>query len=226
MVNIIKAVIFDLDDTLYNEREFVYEGFKEVCGFLSQKYGVSKENLFQETKRILNAYGRGKVFDVLQEKYGFNEDVKKLVEVYRNVKPNLKLYEDGEEILNYLKEKVLTGIITDGKASVQWNKINSLELKKYVDKIIVTDEYGRDYWKPHKYSYRSMLKYFKCNPEEAVYVGDNPIKDFVGARKVGIKTIRIVRKYGDNMKIKAEEGYDADYTVTNLKDIIEIIKKY
>lgn len=226
MVNIIKTVIFDLDDTLYNERDFVYEGFKEVCKFLSQKYDVSKEKLFEETKKILSACGRGKVFDVLQEKYGFNEDVKKLVDVYRNVKPSLKLYEDGEEILNYLKGKVLTGIITDGKASVQWNKINSLELEKYVDKIIVTDDYGRDYWKPHEYSYRKMLQHFKCSPEEAVYVGDNPVKDFIGARKVGVKTIRIVREFGDNMKIKAEEGYDADYTVTNLKDIIEIIKKY
>lgn len=222
----IKAVIFDLDDTLYNEREFVYEGFKEVCKFLSQKYDIEKEILFDDTKNILDNYGRGKVFDILQQKYGFNEEVEKLVDVYRNVKPILELYDDGKEILNYFKGKVKTGIITDGKASVQWNKINSLELEKYVDKIIVTDDYGRDYWKPHEYSYKEILKCFNCRPKEAVYVGDNPVKDFVGARKVGITTIRIIRECGDNMKIKAEEGYEADYTISSLNNILDIIKKY
>lgn len=225
MINIIKAVIFDLDDTIYNEREFVNEGFKEVCMFLSQKYKVEKEVLFRETEEILNSFGRGKIFNILQQKYTFKEDINKLVEIYRSVKPTLSLYDDAKEVLSYFKNKVKIGIITDGKASVQWNKVNSLELEKYVDKIIVTDDYGKEYWKPHEYSYRQMLKHFNCEPNEAVYIGDNPAKDFVGARKVGIVTIRIVREYGDNMKIKAQKGYEADYTVKDLRQIIDIIKE-
>lgn len=45
-----------------------------------------------------------------------------------------------------------------------------------VDKIIVTDDFGLDFWKPHEIAYREMLKYFNCTSEQCIYVGDNPIR--------------------------------------------------
>ncbi len=57
----IRLVIFDLDDTLYNERDFVYSGFMEVATYLSNKYGIDKNILFDDMVNILNSRGRGKI---------------------------------------------------------------------------------------------------------------------------------------------------------------------
>ncbi|MCD2345252.1 HAD family hydrolase [Clostridium guangxiense] len=220
----IKLIVFDLDDTLYNEFQFVQNGFKAVAEYLSHKYLIDSKELQSKMLNILNEYGRGKIFNVLCEKCGFIEAMNDLVFIYRNAKCKLNLYDDAYYILEKLRYNYKLGLITDGKASVQWNKIKCLGVENYFDKIIVTDDFGRMYWKPHEYSYKKMLEYFKCEPQEAIYVGDNPTKDFIGARKVGFFTVRIIREFGDNMKLKEEKGYEADFTINNLKELINIIQ--
>lgn len=219
----IKAVIFDLDDTLYNEKDFVIGGFKAVCAYLSEKYGADCNKLFNETNSILIKKGRGAVFDILCEIYGYNENICKLVSIYRNAMPELKLYDDSIYILNKLRGKYKLGLITDGLASVQWNKIKLLNIENCFDKIIVTDDLGRDYWKPNEFAYNEILKYFKVNSAEAVYVGDNPHKDFIGAKKAGMNTVRILREYGDHIDVRLDEEHEADIEITDLKQLLDII---
>lgn len=220
----IKLIVFDLDDTLYDEFQFVQNGFKEVAKYLSNKYAIHVDELYKVMLELLNKYGRGTIFNKLCEKYNFNEEIMNLVEIYRNAKGKFKLYDDSYEVLKKLQHNYKLGIITDGKAAVQWNKIKCLGIENFFDKIIVTDDFGREYWKPHEYSYKKMLEYFKCEPKEAIYIGDNPAKDFIGARKVGFYTVRIIRECGDNMKLEEEKGYEADFTINNLKELINIIK--
>lgn len=183
MKQVINTIILDLDDTLYKELDFVYGAFKEVCIYLANKYNKDEKQLYKDILNILEEHGRGKIFNIICEKYNMKEDIKELVKIYREAKPKISLYEDAKYILTYLKAKNV-GIITDGKASVQWNKIKLLGLEKMVDKIIVTDDFGLDFWKPHEFAYREMLKYFNSTPEQCIYVGDNPHKDFIGARKL------------------------------------------
>lgn len=234
-----KVILFDLDDTLYKELDFVYGGFKEVCRHLAYKYSKDEEELYKYAINVLNTQGRGKIFNIICEMYNIKEDINELIKIYREAKPQISLYEDAEYILKYFKLKLKDedmknlidnievpykiGIITDGKASVQWNKIKLLGLEKMVDKIIVTDDYGLECWKPNEFSYMEMLKYFNCKKEECIYVGDNPNKDFIGARKVGISTIRIIREVGDHMNTFLEKEYEADFMVKNLREILKYI---
>ena len=232
----IRTIIFDLDDTLYRELDFVYGAFREVCKYISNKYNKDEERLYQETIFILNKFGRGKVLNMLCDNNGIKEDISFLVKLYREAMPSLKLYEDAEQILMEFKGQGLknisqkqqnlynTGIITDGKASVQWNKIKALGLKNRVDKIIVTDDYGLEFCKPNEFSYREMFKYFNCQAEECVYVGDNPNKDFIGARRVGMHTVRIIREVGDHMKTLLNEEYEGDYTIKDLSQLKYIVE--
>lgn len=245
----VNTIIFDLDDTLYKELDFVYGGFKEVCIYLANKYNEDQKKLYKDTLDILKKHGRGKIFNRICEKYNMEEDIKDLVRIYREAKPKITLYEDAEYILKYLKTKwdssqVLLdkiesnvskplidkeesyyniGIITDGKASVQWHKINLLGIEKMVDKIIVTDDYGLEFWKPHEFAYREMLKYFNCNKEQCIYIGDNPHKDFIGAKKVGMKTIRVIREVGDHMNTVLDVEYEADKKISNLKELVNFL---
>ncbi len=227
----IKTIIFDLDDTLYNERDFVYGAFSEVCKYLFKNYSIDYDDLYKNIIEIFNKYGRGQILNILCQKYNINESIEKLVDIYRHATPKLKLYDDALFILEKLKASSVNessyrynlGLITDGKASVQWNKVEALKLKNYMKKIIVTDDYGKNFWKPNEFPYRKIINYFNCKPKECVYVGDNPNKDFIGARKVGIYTVRIIREIGDYMHVFLEDSFEADYNIRSLKEIENII---
>lgn len=229
----IKTIIFDLDDTLYNERIFVLGAFTEVCKYLFERYNIDYRDLYKTTIEILNKYGRGKIFNILCHKYNINENIDKLVDIYRHAAPELELYDDALFILEKLRAcstnegsyKYNLGLITDGKSSVQWNKIETLKLKNYIDKIIVTDDYGKNFWKPNEFAYREIINYFNCKPEECLYIGDNPNKDFVGARKVGMYTVRVIRNMGDNMNISLDDYLEADFNIKSLTKLESIIAK-
>lgn len=221
----IKALIFDLDDTLYYEKEYVIGAFKEVAYYLGSKYGKNLEQLYIRMEEILKEHGRGKIFNIICEDMNLKEDIKELVDIYRNSKPKLKLYEDSKEFLIWArKQGYKLGIITDGCSKVQWNKINSLGVQDLVDKIIVTDDLGKEFWKPHVRSYLDMMHYLNINKEDCIYIGDNPNKDFIGARKLGIKTIRIIREKGDHIQTFLEKDYEADFNINNFMELESLLK--
>ena len=238
MRNMIKAVIFDLDDTLYRERDFVDQSFRSVAAvmaeYLSEKRSMwrerknksiqvippdeSPEGLFKQMIELMEREGRGEIFNRLCERYDVDMPVEELVRIYRETKPVLSLYPDGEEFLGYLeKEHIRTGLITDGNAQVQHNKIRALGLDERLDVVLASYDLGLKKPDPGVYVY--CLEKLDCRPEEAVYIGDNPLKDFIGARKLGMKTVRIIRPEGLHMWRTAEEGYDADVTVHLLTEI-------
>lgn len=225
----VKAVIFDLDDTLYYELDYVKSGFRAVSEYIAFRYQVDKDEFYQELLNILEIEGRGKTFNIALEKFVLPAaELEKMIDVYRSHNPeNIRLYEDAVEILNrYLKEKrYKTGIITDGNSEVQWNKIRSLGLDEKVNQIIVTDDFGVDKRKPHFFSYQRMLKLLQVKAEEAVYVGDNPVKDFITARKLGLKTVRIVREHGMHIDKRMAAKYEADYEINTLNDLDQHVLK-
>lgn len=215
----IEAVIFDLDDTLYNEMDFVLSGFAEVCNYLSLKHKIDFYVLFNETISILNKQGRGKIFDTLCKIHEIKEDIPILIKIYRNCEPNIKLYDDALDILEKLKGKYKLGLITDGKSNVQRNKIKALDIEKYFHKIIVTDDYGQDYWKPSTKAFELVLSNFGVKSEESVYVADNPNKDFIPCKRLGIHSIRIIREQGEHINTILEKEYEADFKISSLNEL-------
>lgn len=234
----IKAVLFDLDDTLYRERDFVDQSFRNVAEVMakylaergksrereengnlrSARVGESPEELFRQMIELMEKEGRGEIFNRLCERYDVDIPVEELVRIYRETKPVLSLYPDGEEFLARLEKKgIKTGLITDGNVQVQHNKIRALGLDRRLDVVLASYDLGLRKPDPGVYVY--CLEKLGCGPEEAVYIGDNPLKDFIGARKLGMKTVRIIRPEGLHMWRTAKEGYDADVTVHLLTEI-------
>ncbi len=172
---------------------------------------------------LMEQEGRGEIFNRLCERYDVDIPVQELVKIYRETRPVLELYPDGEELLSWLEDReIKTGLITDGNAAVQRNKIEALGLDRRLDVVLASYDLGLR--KPDKGVYVYCLEKLGCRPEEAVYIGDNPLKDFIGARKLGMKTVRIIRPEGLHMWREAKEGYGADVTVhllTELKEWIE-----
>lgn len=223
----IKVVAFDLDDTLYYELDYVKSGFKSVSNYISRKYDIDFNIFYNQLLEILETEGRGKTFDIALNYFNLPlTEVEEMLMIYRNHIPvNLKLYPDAERMLRKLKGKYNLGLITDGCSTVQWIKIKSLGLKNIIDEIIVTDDFGADKRKPSSFAYLKLIERFKVNPEEIIYIGDNPEKDFVTARKLGLKTVRVIHKKGMHINKRLSSEYEADYEITSLDELELILDK-
>lgn len=221
----IKLVVFDLDDTLYNEFTYVESGFREVSKYMASKYLVNENSFFTDLIIDVKNNGRGRNFNTVLEKYNLNNKdlVKKLICIYQNHKPKIQLYYNINNIINEIKKMgISTALITDGTMIMQKNKVESLKLAQYMDMIIYTDEYGRENWKPNTYCYKKCLNYFNVNPEEMVYIGDNPEKDFYGANKLGIGTIMIeTQKF---LGFNYSNEFRAKYSIKKIEEVFELIR--
>ena len=219
----LRVVIFDLDDTLYNELDYVKCAMKNVANYIEDKHNLDRKVIYNRCIELLHNNGRGKIFDTIISENKIDEAASKLVEIYRNTKPQIHLYEDAIEYINYLKEnQIYTAVITDGCSKVQHNKISALYLESLVDEIIITDDL-KNGAKPSTLSYEIILKVFGIDtPKDCIYIGDNPKKDFIGAKKLGMNTARIIRPFGDNMKLEAKSEYDGKYHINLLTDLMKI----
>ncbi|MCM3693194.1 HAD family hydrolase [Neobacillus niacini] len=192
----VKAVVFDLDDTLISEKQYIKSGYKHISELLSNRFNRDETELYNLLIGIfsespLNVFNR--LFDKLGITYTQN-DILELVESYRNHLPSIEFFEDVISCLESLKkERVKLGIITDGYADAQFQKLKAVKATDYFDEIIVTDELGREYWKPHPKAFEMMKEKFNIEYNQMIYVGDNPEKDFYISNIYPIKTIRILR---------------------------------
>lgn len=184
----IKAIVFDLDDTLYYEIDYVKSGFQAIADvFGDNNITLKLFTLFSQNRN--NVYQR----------YGFSkEECNRCIEIYRSHKPNICLSSEIKGVLVTLKSKgYKLGIITDGRPEGQWNKIYALGLEKMVDKIIVTDELGGiEYRKPNPTAFNLMKDYLNLEYNEMMYIGDNPIKDFQAPQQLGMKCYYFQNKNG------------------------------
>ncbi len=194
-----KAVLFDLDDTLIAEEDFIKSGYRTVANLLSGRCGLSREDLYEELLVLYKADTKH-VFNRLLNAHGISyekEDILTLVGEYRSHFPEISFFEDVLPTLKALRESgVKLGVISDGYAVTQKNKIAALKAADLFDKIILTDTLGRDYWKPDERSFFLMKEAFGFEFSEMIYVGDNPEKDFYIGKDYPILTIRIDRGNG------------------------------
>ncbi len=203
----IKGVIFDLDDTLYSEKEYVMSGYKAVSDYLGGEYEDKLWHYFEAVKPAI---------DELLKELGRESGKDAVLNVYRFHKPEIHLYNGVVEMIESLKNKgVKVGIITDGRPEGQRNKLEALGLDEKVDDLIITDELGgTQFRKPCDIAFRIIITCWRLNPADVVYVGDNPAKDFQACRQLGMKSI-----YFEN-----EDGLYHKGSKTGIKNITEILK--
>lgn len=224
----IKAVIFDLDDTLISEREYIGSGYKHIANLLNAE-GIGEQDdlynmlikLFEESP--INVFNR--LFDSLKFSYTAS-DIENLVNEYRNHFPIINFFDDVIPCLNELKKREFKlGIITDGYAISQKSKLRSLAASTYFDEIVITDELGRKYWKPHQKPFEIIKEKLQVEYEEMIYIGDNPEKDFYISNIYPIKTIRIDRQgvYRDREYMK---GIREHYAIKDLDSFLMLLDSW
>jgi putative hydrolase of the HAD superfamily len=188
-------VVFDLDDTLYLEADFVRSGFAAVEAAL----GV--ENLAATAWALHEGGLRGTVIAeaLRHHREATADEVTRAVAIYRAHPPRIDLAPDAAAILTTLAERssIELALLTDGYAATQRNKIEALGLGRWLRRMVVTDELGPDraYWKPHPEAFRKLQGVERA-PDICVYVADNPRKDFDAPIQLGWRTVRLRRPGG------------------------------
>jgi putative hydrolase of the HAD superfamily len=200
-----KAIIFDLDDTLYPERAFVLSGLRAAAEWLSTQVAVSADQCASGLIDLFEAGIRGSTFNVWLERAHLPlELVPGMISAYTVHTPMLKVYDDVIPAFTFLRDRGLSlGLLTDGYAEVQNRKIAALDIRPWFHAITLSDDLGRHCWKPSAVPFQRTLHLLGIIGAEAVYVADNPEKDFLGARAAGLKSIRLRRPDGLHRHLEA-----------------------
>ena len=221
----LRALVFDLDNTLYLERDFVLSGYRAVARHLSDKSRCSYENVFAAMMETLDAKGRHMVFPMLLERFpDISLSISELIDVYRQHKPAICLYPGYLGLLRRLSRQYRLGVITDGLPAVQARKIRALGLRSVMDKVIYTWEYGSEKEKPHPLSFSLMLEFLGAEPASALYIGDNPDKDCRGAHGVGMKFVQVCHPASTGYRPGTAVCENPEYVIETLLQLPQILQ--
>ena len=216
----IDFIIFDLDDTLISEEEWYLDKWK-LCGeYLENNFQV--KGFYDIMKKILIRNGfdySRKIQDVLTQLDRSDLDVSEIVDFYLNAKVIPKVFPETHKVLSSLQKSCLRGLITDGKKWEQKIKVTVAGLQEYFDVI----EYSEKKPKPNPEPYINCLRRNNKTPNNSIFVGNDPDTDFVGARKLGIITVRIIQ--GLKKNVVPKKGYEANFSFRNLNQFYNEFKK-
>jgi putative hydrolase of the HAD superfamily len=218
-----QAIVFDLDDTLYPEEDYVHSGFRAVAAWGAAHLDIPATEGYIELERLFREGVRGDTFDRWLAGHGLSSDgvVGELVRIYRAHPPAIAPFPEAPPILDRLAREQRLGLLSDGWAEVQNAKLDALGLRERFDAVVMTDELGREAWKPSPRGFEVVLERLGGIPAaRAVYVSDNPAKDFLGARRAGLRSIRVRQPNGVYAALEpASEEHAPDAGIERLEDL-------
>lgn len=176
----VDAVIFDLDDTLYSEKEYVRSGYQKIAAYF---------NISKMADEMWSVFQRGgKAIDEVLTAHDLIGKKEEALRIYRFQEPDIRLYDGVSDMIARICQTKKVGIITDGRPEGQRAKLRVLGLK--VDEIVITDELGGvEFRKPNDIAFRLMQEKLQVAFERMVYIGDNIAKDFIAPSKLKMKSI-------------------------------------
>jgi putative hydrolase of the HAD superfamily len=160
------CVVFDLDDTLYLERDYVRSGFRHVGLWAQKELGIP--DFSDRAWELFEAGRRGKIFDQILQESRIRWDrstIEHLLAIYRSHYPEIRLLPDALVCLQALHGKAPLAILSDGHPKAQRNKVAALRLKEWFDAIFLTAEWGFEYAKPSPTAFQLAQKQFGCEAE-------------------------------------------------------------
>lgn len=181
-----RFVVFDLDDTLYDEIDFVQSGFMAVADDVRKHFGIDCSAVFMERVKANRLAG---TFQEAVRRHGLPVDALALmIETYRSHEPDIRLREGAGEVLTGLRRMDgVLGCITDGRGVTQRNKIKSLGLVNAFDVLLISEEVGHG--KPDPFSFQEIMR--RVHAKQYWYVADNSLKDFIAPNSLSWRTVGV-----------------------------------
>jgi len=216
--------VFDLDDTIYKEIDFLKSAYMEISQFISKQTRFEVKEIYD--KMLEAYYNKANPFKTILE-YTQPKDVSvsMLLSIYRTHEPNITLKQSHRNILMYLKQTVYKmGLITDGRSLQQRNKLKALGLADFFDEIIISEEFGTE--KPNVKNFNFFLDKFGEN-YKYIYIADNTSKDFIAPNVLHWTSI-CLKDNGENIhkqSFNLEKKLKPSFVINSLKQIPEILNK-
>lgn len=214
-----KAVLFDLDQTLYPEADYVRSGFRAVAQYAARLAALNGAAIEEELHAILRRDGRGRVFDTFVEAHHLAHRVSAatLLHVYRTHTPAIRLHHDAATLLSRLD--CALGLVTDGHPTAQRAKAAALGLAERFAVVICTGDLAAGAGKPDPAGFKVCLERLGVEAVETAYVGDDPAKDFAAPRALGMRTVQVQRVVEPEFAFTTRgEPVEADLVVDDLRE--------
>lgn len=216
MVNIsdYDVVVFDLDDTLYPERDYVLSGYIYLADMLKSLYSVNTHESFLDA--VLN--NEKDVLGCVLKKHQLPNFLKEhLILAYRYHKPNLILHEGVFEVLQKLVNvNIPVYLITDGRGITQRLKIEALNISSFLDGIYISEEVGVG-----KPSPDSFIDIGNRHPNsQIVYIADNPKKDFITPSALGWDSVGLLQKESRIHPLPEDYETKANFWLEQFKELV------
>lgn len=233
----LRAVIFDLDNTLCDTTKALNPSFNTCFKFLVNYYpAVSKVEFNKLHQKVYNKLSRRQkiplyssqalfwheMFDQLKLEYNpavikdlillLNDELGKNVDLFPGIKPMLQ---------EVKKMNLKTAILSNGPYIGKALRFEYLNLNEYIDILISSDLIRRD--KPSPRAFHYVLRKLKVKPEEVVFLGDELVSDIKGASAVGMKTI--YNKWNGQKLNGEDKSIKPDYVVTKPQQVVKILKQ-
>jgi putative hydrolase of the HAD superfamily len=226
----IKGVVFDIDDTLYLEQDYVKSGFTEVSRYIGDNTGIYQHEIFSYLWELFLDGVRSNTFNHLLNDYPALKSqfgIPELVEVYRSHLPKITLLPDIRLLLVSLRQSgYRLGVVSDGFLQSQQAKVRALGLETLVDTIQLTDKWGKDFWKPHPRAYERCAEELKLSHSELCYIADNTVKDFIAPNELGWLTIKINIPGQQYSSLKVGSlSQRPDYSIRSYNEVLSIISR-
>ena len=222
----IKAILFDLDNTLID-----FMTMKEAASKEAVKSMVDaglKLDVDKALKKLFSFYEKHgiedqTVFDKFVKEVQGEQDYRILSEgiiAYRKIKAGyVNPYPHAVSTLIKLKEMGLVlGIISDAPRKQAWLRLAESRLTFFFDFVIALEDTGKR--KPHLMPFEKGLQKLNMKAGEILFVGDNPARDIKGAKNIGMKTA--LAKYG---QVFPDKDVKADYELNDLNDLVKVVEK-
>ena len=189
----VKAVVFDLDDTLFLQSEWLAGAWRAVATEAAAHSAVDPAQMEAALVAIAaEGSDKGRIIDRALERLGVETDPRPLVQAFRLFRPSTLAPLPGvADMLRHVRSRVPLGLVSDGDPEIQTAKLELLGLSTAFDAVVLSDLIGRQYRKPDPTPFRRVLEELGVDASDAVYVGDRPDKDVIGARGAGMRVIRV-----------------------------------
>jgi putative hydrolase of the HAD superfamily len=183
-----RAVIFDLDDTLYPYRRFVLSGFAAVAAYLARTHRFDRRRVLRLLARAAHTPERGRELQVCLEQLGLRATMlPPLLAVLRDHQPTMELPRPAVQTLVRLRaEGWRLGVLTNGVRPLQARKVAALGVLRHVDTVVYATEHGSGLGKPEPEPFFEVLRRLRVEPAHTVFVGDDETCDVMGASGAGL----------------------------------------
>jgi putative hydrolase of the HAD superfamily len=219
-----RGVVFDLDDTLYLERDYVRSGFQHVAGLVATS-GEEMHELAAWLWRAFEDGVRGDTFDRLiatHPELAGRVTPAELVAAYRGHPPSISLLPGVTDLLGHLRARSQRlGVLSDGPLASQHQKAEALRLEEWFDPILFTGSRPEGFAKPGVLGFEWIASRWRLPNAELAYVADNPLKDFVGPRRLGWLTVRL--RIPQQLRFALEPVGDGDQADVEIADAASLL---